>query len=85
MRAVVDPESAGLNELTGRDHRRMTDDGDQVSLAPGLDAQHAKAVLRVVEGHAVDQAGQDLGRGACSCCFGHYPMMRITALGRYLD
>jgi hypothetical protein len=61
MRAVVDPGSARLNELARRNHRRITKDGDQVTLAPGLHPQHAKAVLGVVEGHPVDQARQDLG------------------------
>jgi hypothetical protein len=32
VRAVVDPESARLNKLTGRDHRGMADNGDQVAL-----------------------------------------------------
>src|SRR5467141_3852822 len=55
--AVVDPGSARLNELAGRDHRRVTEDGDQVALAAGFDAQHAEAVLFVVEGDALDEAG----------------------------
>src|ERR1700730_11047345 len=46
------------------DHCRVTEDGDQVALAAGLDAQHAEAVLVVVEGDALDEAGQDLGWGA---------------------
>src|SRR5438105_7936050 len=33
----------------------------------------------------VDQPSQDLGRGACSWCFGHPGMMGIRALGRYRD
>jgi hypothetical protein len=52
MRAVVDPAPARLNELAGRDHRRVTEDGDQVALAAGFDAQHAEPVLVVVEGDA---------------------------------
>ena len=36
--AVIDPGSARLNELAGRDHRRVTEDGDQVALAAGFDA-----------------------------------------------
>jgi len=46
-----------LDELAGRDHRRVTEDGDQVALAAGFDAQHAEAVLFVVEGDALDEAG----------------------------
>ena len=57
MRAVVDPAPAGLDELAGRDHRRVTEDGDQVALAAGFDAEHAEAVLFVVEGDALDEAG----------------------------
>jgi hypothetical protein len=51
------PGAAGLDELAGRDHRRVTEDGDQVALAAGFDAQHAEPVLFVVEGDALDEAG----------------------------
>src|SRR6516165_7416624 len=57
MRAVVDPGSARLHKLAGRDHRCVTKDGDQVALTAGFDAQHAEAVLFVVEGDALDEAG----------------------------
>ena len=40
----------------------MADHGDQVALAARLDPQHAEAVLGVVEGDPLDQAGQGLGR-----------------------
>jgi hypothetical protein len=56
MCAVVDPAAAGLNELASN-HRSMTEDGDQVALTAGFDAQHAETVLFVVEGDALDQAG----------------------------
>src|SRR5262249_22226548 len=59
--AVVDPDSARLDELAGRDHRCVTEDGDQVALATGFDAQHAEPVLFVMEGDALDEPGQDLG------------------------
>src|SRR5215813_6097860 len=75
MRAVVDPGPACLDELACRDHRRMTKDGDQVPLAPGLHSQNAKAILRVVEGHAVDEPGQDLGWRARPGCLRHQGMM----------
>ena len=52
---------ARLDELAGRDHRRVTEDGDQVRLAAGFDAQHAEPVLFVVKRDAVDQPGQDIG------------------------
>ena len=74
---------ARLDELAGRDHRGVADDGDQVALAARFDPQHAEAVLGVVERDALDQAGQNLGWRACSWCFGHRAIMRISAPGRY--
>jgi hypothetical protein len=62
VRAVVDPGAALLNELAGRDHRGMANEGDQITLAASFNPQHAKAVLRVVEGHPVDQVREDLRR-----------------------
>jgi len=35
----------------------VTEDGDQVALTAGFDAQHAEAVLFVVERDALDEAG----------------------------
>ena len=84
MRAVVDPGSARLNELAGRDHRRMTEDGDQVALAAGFDEQHAEAVLLVVEGDALDEAGQNLRRTHHRRAR-HSGMMEIKILERYRD
>ena len=55
--AVVDPGPARLDELAGRDHRRVADEGDEVALAAGFDTQNAEAVLGVVERDPVDQAG----------------------------
>ena len=64
--AVVDPGPARLDELAGRDHRGVAEDGDQVALAAGLDPQHAEPVLVVVEGDALDQTGQDFRTGLCA-------------------
>src|SRR6516165_6356926 len=61
--AVVDPGTARLDELAGRDHRGMAKDRDQVALAARLDPQHAVLVLLVVERDALYQASQGLGRG----------------------
>ncbi len=47
--AVVDPGPARLDKLAGGDHRSMSDEGNQVALAAGFDAQHAEAILGVVE------------------------------------
>src|SRR5467141_2079962 len=49
---VVDPGSARLDELAGRDHRGVAENGDQVALPAGFDTQDAEAVLLVVEGDA---------------------------------
>jgi hypothetical protein len=58
----VDPGSARLDELAGRDHRSVAEDGDQVALAAGFDPQHAEAVLVVVEGDALNEPGPaDIG------------------------
>jgi hypothetical protein len=57
MRAVVDPAPAGLDELAGRDHRRVTEDGYQVVLAAGFDAQDTGPILFVVKSDALDEPG----------------------------
>jgi hypothetical protein len=49
---------------------RVAEDRDKVPLPASFDGQHAKAVLRVVERHPVDQTAQDL-RQACH----RYPRM----------
>jgi hypothetical protein len=54
MRTVIDPGPARLDELTGRDHRGMADDGDEIALAPSFDPHNAEAILGVVKGHPVD-------------------------------
>jgi hypothetical protein len=85
MRAVVDPRPARLDELAGRDHRRMADEGDEIALAAGFDTQNAEPVLGVVECDPVDQPSQDLGRGARPRRLRHPGMMEIKILGRYRD
>jgi hypothetical protein len=57
---VVDPVSRGGEPLAGGDGGGMADHGDQVAVAAGLDPEHAKAVLAVVEGDALDEASEDL-------------------------
>ena len=51
----------GLDELAGRDRRRVADDGDEGVAAARLDAQHREAVLFVVERDALDRARKVLG------------------------
>src|SRR5712671_4192979 len=70
--------------LANRDHRRVAEDGDQVALPAGFDAEHAEAVLVVVEGDALDEAGQDLRRTHRRCAR-HPGMIEIKILGRYRD
>src|SRR5712671_1781544 len=71
--------------LANRDHRRVAEDGDQVALPAGFDTQDAEAVLVVVEGDALDQTGQSLGRSARPGWLRHQGMMEIKVLGRYRD
>jgi hypothetical protein len=63
VRAVVDPGAARLHELASADRRLGANDGHEVALATNLDPQHAKAVLRVVVGHPLDQPGERLALG----------------------
>jgi hypothetical protein len=60
VRPIVDPPATRLDELASADRRRMTDNGDQIALAARLHPQHAEAVILVVEGHPLDEAGQVL-------------------------
>ena len=62
-----------LNELAGADRRRVADHGHQVALAPRLDAQDAEAVVGVVEGDPLDEAGERLGDGSASTGAGISP------------
>ena len=44
----------------------VAENGDQIALIPRLHPQHAEPVLLVVEGDALHQATEDLGRCACA-------------------
>jgi hypothetical protein len=83
MRAVVDPRPARLDELAGRDHRRVTKNRDQVALPASFDTQDAETVLFVVEGDALDQTGQYLGRRACARYLRHGRMMKFNTRKSY--
>jgi hypothetical protein len=69
LAAIVAPFAAGLNELAGCNRRGMADDGDQIALAARLHPQDAEAVLVIMEGHALDEPGEDfraaVGGGEC--------------------
>ena len=71
--AVVEPGSTCLDELAGRDHRGMANEGDEIALAASFDTQNAEAVLGVMKRDAVDQARQDLHRARRRCP--HHPAM----------
>jgi hypothetical protein len=62
MRAIIVPLAARLEELTGGDHRGMTDDGDGFTLAARLHAQNAEAVVFVMKCYTLDEAGEDFRR-----------------------
>ncbi len=55
---VDDPPALGLQPLAGPDLRQRADDRHQLTVAAGLDAQHAEAGFVVVERHALDEAGE---------------------------
>ena len=85
MGPVVDPASTRLHELAGRHHRGMAEYGDQVALAAGFDTQHAKPVLSVVEGDALDNTGQGLDRRARLYCRRHRVIMKPSIPRCYRD
>ena len=62
MRAVVEPFARGGDPFTGRDRRGVAHHRHEVANPAGLDAQHAEAILGIVEGHTLDDAGQDFLR-----------------------
>ena len=80
---VVDPGSTCLNELGGRDHRGVANEGNEIALAAGFDTQNAEAVLGVVERDAVDQARQDLRRARRRCP--RHPAMMDGEIFGYLS
>ena len=57
--AVVHPLARGGDPFPRSHHGGMADHGHQVAMPPRLRPQDAEAVLRVVEGDALDQTGQD--------------------------
>jgi hypothetical protein len=63
MRAVVDPFAGCGDPFAGGDRRSVADDCHQIAVAARLRPEHAKAVLAVVEGDALNEAGENfLGR-----------------------
>ena len=62
MRPVGEPDADGLDELAGRDRRRMADDGDEVAVAARLHLQDGEAVVLVVEGDPLDRTDESFFR-----------------------
>jgi len=62
MLAVGDPVPARARVFAGCHARGVPDERDQVAFALDLQAQDAKAVVRVVEGDALDQAVEVIQR-----------------------
>ena len=81
--SVVHPSAAHLDEFAGADHRRVANHGNQVALAPGLDPQHAEAVLRIMERHPLHQTGQGFGR-RCPAEIRHLLALRQNRICRGL-
>jgi hypothetical protein len=62
VRSLIHSPDAVI-QLACRDRRRVANDGHQVAMSSGLRAENAEAVLGIVEGDALDQAGKNfLGR-----------------------
>ena len=77
VRSLIQMPEAWMNSpaLIGG---RGTDHRDQVALTAHLDPQHAKAVVGVVEGHPLDQAGERLTLDQWGCA--HPGRMRSSRL-----
>ena len=58
--AVVDPLPGCGDPLPGRDRGGAADDGEQVTVAPRLDPEHAEPVVRVVVADVLDQPASTL-------------------------
>ena len=84
MSAVVHPFAGGGDPFPRRHCRGMPDHGDQLAMAPRPGPQHAEAVLRIVEGDALDRTGQDLPVRRCflPARAGLHCLHRITARRR---
>ena len=59
VRAVVDPLPGCRYPFPGGHHGRVAHQGDQIAVAAGLGPQDTEAAFGIVEGDALDQAGQD--------------------------
>jgi hypothetical protein len=78
-------DPARLHGLPCRDRRAVAENRDQVALPAGFDTHDAEAVLVVVKGDPLDQAGQDLGWRARPGWLHHYCRMNREGCTHYLD
>jgi hypothetical protein len=56
--AIVHPFAGCGDPLAGGNDRGVTDDGHQIAVSACLRPEHAEAVLGVVEGDPLDEAGE---------------------------
>lgn len=80
MIAIIHPKAACLDGFAGTDHGAMADHRDQIALAAYLDFEHGKAVVGIVESHALDQASEMLGPR----CFFLLAAMHSSRLGSFI-
>ena len=66
MHRVVRPRPIGLDVFAGRNRRNLANDRHELTPAAHLDAQHGKAILRVVERNALDDAGEGVSHRSLS-------------------
>ena len=69
--AVVDPFAGRSDPLASRDRRRVSNDGHQIAISSGLRLENAEAVLSIVEGDRLDDAGE--------CFLGRWFRLRLHA------
>jgi hypothetical protein len=61
--AIGDPFARRGDPLTGGDDGRVADDGDQIAMAARFRPKNAEAVLSIMEGNPLNEAGENfLGR-----------------------
>jgi hypothetical protein len=64
--AIVDPFARCRDPLTGRDGGGMADHGHKITVPASLGSQHPEAILAVLIGDPLDEAGEHfLGRWWC--------------------
>src|SRR6185437_11790806 len=71
VRPVIDPLTRGSDPLAGVDRGCVTHKRDEIAMAAGLDPEHAKAVLGIMERHPLHDPGEHImvrfgGRRRCS-------------------